>query len=308
MFEFLTQPKFPRAAIGIEHASLTALELRGEGKNRYSVERASTVELPHDLVKPGFTESNISSTAEFRTLLEEAAIAAGLAGQKKWSVSLPSSTARSAIISFDKEKNSGQTEEVFDWKAEQIFGAPAGQLRINKYQISPDPDGKRRYFATAVKLAVLDEYETVFEQLGWQVGLILPKAVAESKWLSAERPTADSLLISAQHDGFTAVLLRGTEPAVVRSVTCLPAEFDDEVFRLLMFYHDRFSGRGPLLERLLLVGRDLVPEKIRDISAEAFGRAVSVVKADEIGLRLPGGGLSFDDLAAPGALASFGFR
>ena len=50
------------------------------------------------------------------------------------------------------------------------------------------------------------------------------------------------MLISGQNDGFTALLLRGTEPSVVRSVTCEQNEIDDEIYRLLMFYNDRFGG------------------------------------------------------------------
>ena len=308
MFDFLTKPNYPKAAIGIEQNAISAIELRREGRGRFGVERAATVELPKNLLTPSFTERNIAATQEFRVLLEEAVVSAGLLSRKNWSVALPSSTARSTIITLEDAK--GQFEEIFDWKAEQSFGAPAAELRITRYPISNDRDGKTRYFATAVKLAVINEYETVFEQFGWKAGLILPRAVAETKWLTSGQDAMDSLLISSQSDGFTAVLLRGGEPSVVRPVTCTPGEIDDEIYRLLMFYNDRFadSQGGNLLNRLLLIGRDLVPEKIRHISTDAFGRAVAVVRADDVGLNVPIGSLSFDDLAAPAGLASFGWR
>jgi len=309
MLEFLTTPNFPKAAIGIEHNAITVLSLRREGHGAYGIERAATVQLPKNLLNPSFTDRNISATQEFRVLLEEAASTAGLLNHKNWSVALPSNTARSAILTIDNDNSSkSQVEEVVEWKAEQSFGAPAGELRITKYPISHDRDGKRRYFATAVKLAVIDEYETIFEQFGWKAGLILPRVVAETKWLAAD--TMDSLLISSQNDGFTAVLLRQGEPNVVRSVTCAPAEVDDEIYRLLMFYNDRFTtgGDGNMLNRLLLIGRDLVPEKIRSITNEAFGRALTVLRSDDVGLSVPVGSLSFDDLAAPAGLASLGWR
>lgn len=311
MFEFLTQPNYPKAAIGIDQKAISAVELRREGRGRFGIERAATVELPNNLLTPSFTERNIASTQEFRVMLEEAAVSAGLLNQKNWSVALPSSTARSKIISLDDDRSAkGQTEEVLEWKAEQSFGAPAAELRITKYPISNDREGRTRYFATAVKLSVIDEYETIFEQFGWKAGLVLPRAVAETKWLAAGHESMDSLLISSQGDGFTAVLLRGSEPRVVRSVTCTPNEIDDEIYRLLMFYNDRFadSQGGNLLNRLLLIGRDLVPERIRAISTDAFGRALAVMRADDVGLNVPIGSLSFDDLAAPAGLASFGWR
>ena len=309
MFESLTQPNFPKAAIGIEQNAISALKLRREGRGRFGVDRAATVELPKNLLNPSFTERNIASAAEFRALLEESVVSAGLMGQKSWSVSLPSSTARSAILTLDNAAK-GQMEEVLDWKAEQSFGAAAGQLRITRYPISKDRDGRERFFATAIKLSVIDEYESIFEQYGWKAGLILPRAVAETRWIADEGSAMDSLLISSQSDGFTAVLLRGNEPSVVRSVTCAPEEIDDEIYRLLMFYNDRFADAqgGNLLNRLLLIGRDLVPDRIRAISTEAFGRSLAIVKSDEVGLNVPVGSLRFDDLAAPAGLAAYGWR
>ena len=155
---------------------------------------------------------------------------------------------------------------------------------------------------------MIDEYETHFEGMGWKAGLILPRAVGEANWLMDRPEDTDSLLISANNDGFTALLLRGLEPAVVRSVTCTPDEIDDEVYRLVMFYNDRFGGeRGKgILERLMVVGSDFVPATIQSIASEALGQTIRVLTPDELGLSLPGGGLSFNEIAAPAGLASLG--
>jgi hypothetical protein len=263
--------------------------------------------VPNDLLRPGFLEKNIASPREFLAILQDAVETAGLMKQKKWSVSLPSTTARSVILTLEPDSVKGDLEEVLDWKAEQSFGAPAAELRITRYKLPDDADGRSRYFASAVKLSVIDEYETVFERLGWKAGLILPRAVSESNWLaSGGDDKSDSLLISSQHDGFTAVLLRGSAPAVVRSVTCTDAEVDDEIYRLLMFYKDRFANEASwsFLNRVLVAGGSLVPEKIRAISGEALGRMLTVLGPHDIGLDIPDGSLRFDDLAAPAGLAS----
>ncbi|HMS41980.1 MAG TPA: hypothetical protein PKE69_17240, partial [Pyrinomonadaceae bacterium] len=176
-------------------------------------------------------------------------------------------------------------------------------------KISPDTNGKSRYFATAVKLSVIDEYETLFERKGWRAGLIMPRAVSEAKWLSGASADTDSLLISSQSDGFTALLLRGDEPVVIRSVTCTDDERDDEIYRLLMFYRDRLGGETNVnfLERLLLVGKNFAPAKLTEIAAEALGEALEVLRPEDVGLNLPVQDLSFDELAAPAGLASYGF-
>lgn len=311
MLSALTQPNYPKAAIGFEKDSITALALQKEGKGQYGIRQAATVDLPVHLLTPSFLETNISSPRELAVLIEEALEGSGLLNQKKWSVSLPSNTARTAIFTLENESSSKQeTEEILDWKAEQIFGAPAGELRISRQRIAPDRENKPRYFASAIKLAVLDEYETIFEAFGWKAGMIMPRAVSEANWLVDRHDRTDSLLISSQSDGFTALLLRGDEPTVVRTVTCDEKERDDEIFRLLMFYKDRLADErsGEILERLLIIGKNIVPAKIREISAEALGTALNVLRPEDVGLNIPVGSLNFDDLAAPAGLAALGWR
>lgn len=311
MLSFLTEPNFPKAAIGLEHDSVTALSLQREGRGTFGIRQAATVDLPQGLLTPNFVEQNISNPREFSVLLEEAVASAGLAKQKSWSVSLPSNTARSAILTMESAaSNKDESEDILDWKAEQSFGAPASEMRITRFKIAPDREGRARYFASAIKLSVIDEYERIFENYGWKAGLILPRVVSESRWITADSNAADSLLISSQSDGFSAVLMRGGEPTVVRTVTCAEGERDDEIYRLLMFYHDRFAAGSTekLLERILLVGRGLVPAKIREISSEALGRALQVLRPEEVGLNMPANSLNFDDVAAPAGLAALGWR
>lgn len=275
----------------------------------FGIKQAATVELPNNLLTPSFLDQNITSTKELVVFLQEAVTSAGMLGQKSWSVSLPSNTARSAILTLEAA-GKDESDEILDWKAEQSFGAPASDLRITRYKIAPDRDGRTRYFASAVKLSVIDEYERVFENFGWKAGLILPRAVSEAKWITDDSRRADSMLISSQSDGFSAILMRDGEPAVIRSVTCLPGERDDEIYRLLMFYNDRFAAESTekLLERILLIGKGLVPAKIREISSEALGRALQVLRPEEIGLNMPANALSFDEVAAPAGLAALGWR
>ena len=311
MLESLTQPNYPKAALGLEQQSITALALQKEGKGRFGIRQAATIDLPVHLLTPSFTEQNIASQNEMIVLLEEVITNAGLRKQKRWSVSLPSNTARTAILTLDSEPVSKEElTEILDWKSEQTFGAPSGDLRISRRKIKADASGKARYFATAVKLSVIDEYETLFETLGWHAGLIMPRAVSEANWLVDAKSKNDSLLISSQTDGFTALLLRGDEPTVVRSVTCADSERDDEIFRLLMFYRDRFGedSSDNYLEKLLVIGKDFAPAKLKDIAAEALGRTLNILLPEDVGLSMPVQTLRFDDVAAPAGLATLGWN
>ena len=117
-------------------------------------------------------------------------------------------------------------------------------------------------------------------------------------------------MISEQADGFTALLFRGHEPAVIRTVTCAESERDDEIYRLLMFYNDRLvsSPEDSLLDRLLLIGKTMRADRVREITTEAFGRSLNIIRAEDLGLSLAGSGLSFDEIAAPAGLATLAWR
>lgn len=309
MFSSITQPNYPNVALGIEGDAITALALHG-GRRSYSIKQAASVELAPGVLAPSFADENVTNHAEFSSCLTETLEVAGLLSQKRWSIALPSNTARTAIISLESEPSSkSETEEILDWKAEQVFGAPARELRLATQRLARDRDGRARFFVTAIKLAVIDEYESHFESRGWKAGLILPRAIGEANWLVGENGS-DSLLISENSDGFTALLLRGAEPVVVRSVTCTPAEIDDEIYRLVMFYNDRVAaengGSNGRLDKLLVIGRDIIAKNVSAIASEALQRPVRILSAGDVGLDLPDPSFSFDSIAAPAGLAALG--
>ncbi|KXK04812.1 MAG: hypothetical protein UZ17_ACD001000815 [Acidobacteria bacterium OLB17] len=303
MFEFLTSPSYPNAGLGIEERSITAATLEGN-RSSLRVRQCSTNGLAPGIVAGDFFGRNILDESAFVRCLEDTLAAAGLLNQKRWSVSLPGSSARTAIVTLEAEPSAkGEWQEIFDWKAEQAFGLAASELRMSRKKISNDAEGRSRYFTTAIRLSVIDEYETLFERSGWRAGLILPRVVSEAAWLY-HGAAGDALLLSAQPGGFSGLLLRGDEPAVVRSVTCTPAEAGNEIYRLLMFYHDRYGG---ILENILLVGEEIDRTDVVSAAAEAFGREIDVMDAADVGLDLSGTGLAFDVLAAPAGLASLHF-
>lgn len=302
------QPNYPKCALGLEAEYVTAVAVQGEGRGHIGIRQAASVELRPGILAPSFLERNILDQSELVSIIEDVCVRSGLAGQKRWSVSLPGNTARTSILTLESEPASKkELTEIIDWKAEHAFGAPAEELRLSLDKISHDREGKVRYFATAVRLSVIDEYETLFESFGWKAGLILPRALSEANWLVDRASRRDSLLISSQNDGFTAVLLRGAEPVVVRNVTCAPDETDDEIYRLLMFYNDRLAAAAAeALDRVLIVGKGVDRNRVRAISGEALGRELRILSPEDVGLNLPVGSMSFDDVAAPAGIAAFG--
>lgn len=305
MFDGLLRPSFPKTAIGFSEDSISAVLIRKRGRE-FTVSNAATSIIGPDVLTPSFEDSNIPSISTLTGALEALAMDAGLGNQKKWSVALPTAASRTSIINLDEVPGSrSELNEVLDWKTETTFGVPAKEMRISRIEI-PSSTGKR-FVASGIKLAVLEEYETAFSELRWKTGLILPKIMGEAQWVAGM--DGDSLVISTESDGFTALLMRDKTPVVVRSVTCGTEEIDDEVYRLLVYYQDRVANAdSSRLERMLVVGSALSTEKLNEIAQEALGETLHIVGSSEVGFDIPAGGLEFADLAGAGGLATVGMR
>ncbi|MBV9211847.1 MAG: hypothetical protein JOZ52_14495 [Acidobacteria bacterium] len=306
----LINPRLPMAALGLERGTASAVLLQRQ-RQQFSLRRAATITLPESLLRPGFDERNIADAGELGDALAELVTSAGLQRQRRWSVALPEAATRAVILTLESAPASrGELEEVLRWKTERGFGSNYEELRVSRERLSPDASGRARYLAVGMRLEVLAEYESVFESLGWRAGLLLPRHAGEERWLSRTsdggRVSADSLLISSHAEGFTAVLLRGGQPLIVRSVLCDEEDRADELYRLLLFYRDRLqaSDAARNLERYLLVGKGFSLETINDLINETLGAEARSLSATDVGLRLPTGDLSFDAIAAPAGLAT----
>lgn len=306
MLTKLLQPRFPSSAVGIETGVASLVQL-DRGRGGFVVKRAASVNLPTDLVRASFDESNISDPAELTNALAELMTSAGLLRQRKWSVALPEASARAAILTIEGTSGSRrEMEEVLEWKIERSFGAPLTEMRVAREQLTPDAQKQPRYLITAIRLSVLAEYEAVFAALGWHAGLVLPRHAGEEQWLRNGN-SGDGLLLTAHNEGFTAVLMRGQRPLTLRSVFCEIEECDDEIHRVLLFYSERSgsnrSSNTAAVDRLLVVGDRLDKQRVAQIAQDTLGVSLKPMGAADVGLLIPAGDLAFDAIAAPAGLA-----
>ena len=304
MLDKLLQPRFPSAAVGIESTTASVVQL-DRARGAFVIKRAATVNLPADLIKASFDESNSAEPDALIESLSDLVTSGGLLRQRKWSVTLPEATTRSAILTIDAGGGSRrEIEEVLEWKIERAFGAPLSELRLGREELPANQQKQARYLVTGVRLSVLAEYESVFATLGWQMGLVLPRHVGEEQWLRGGTSEGDGLLLSAHDEGFTAVLMRNNRPLTLRSVFCETAECDDELHRILLFYRDRSgsNGDGTSVSRLLVMGDRLDKQRVAEIAEETLGVRLQPLGAADVGLSVPGD-LPFDTVAAPAGLA-----
>ncbi len=228
--------------------------------------------------------------------------------QKRWSLSLPEATARTLVLTLESQSQSAsELQDVLRWKIERGFGASLEELSISKDRLQKDSQGRDRYLVIAVKKAILAEYEAVLDSLGWRAGLILPRHLGEAQWLMRNGSVGDSLLLSGSSQGFTGVIFRGKHLLSVRTVECAEDEFEDEFYRLLLFYRDRSepeTGASPGLMRLMVIGEGITKQRAGEIVNETTGGDLRPLQAEDLGLLLPSRDFSFDSIAAPAGLAT----
>jgi hypothetical protein len=309
LFSRIVDPWYPASAIGLEKGTVSVVHLdRGRG-NTCRIRNAATFNIADSLIQPSFDHTNIENTAHLADILRQLATTVGLMRQKRWSIALPEASARTLVLTMEAQTQ-GEVQEVLKWKIERGFGADLDELSIAKQRLPKDSQGRDRYLAVAVRRTVLNEYERLFGSLGWRAGLILPRHIGESQWLIRNGFAGDSLLLSGSDHGFTAVIFRGNQPLIVRTVSCAPDECEDELYRLLLFYSDRRTevhGGGPNLSRLMVLGEGLRKERVSEIVNETTGGDLRLLEAEDLGLQLPTRDLSFDAIAAAAGLATLSF-
>jgi Tfp pilus assembly PilM family ATPase len=306
----LIEPRYPATAIGLEKGVASVVHLEPVKGSACKLRRAATFNIAESLIRPRFDEPNIENAPQLAGVLKELAASAGLLRQKRWSMSLPEATTRTLVLTMESPSQSGaELQEVLQWKVERGFGAPLEELSVSKERLQKDAQGRDRYLVIAVKKAILAEYEAVLESLGWRAGLILPRHLGEAQWLVRNGATGDSLLLSGSSQGFTGVIFRDKHPLIVRTVTCTEDEFEDEFYRLLLFYRDRSAAsevgsNGLGLLRLMIIGEGITKERAGEIVNETTGGDLRPLEAEDLGLQLPSRDFSFDSIAAPAGLAT----
>src|SRR6185369_4688033 len=254
-------PRFPATALGLEKGIASVVQLERIRGSACKLRRAATFNIDESLVRPGFDEPNIVNGAQLAAVLRDLATSAGLLRQRRWSLSLPEATTRTLVLTMENQPQSAsEVQEVLRWKIERGFGATLEELSISKDRLQKDAQGRDRYLVIAVRKAILAEYEAVLDSLSWRAGLILPRHMGEAQWLMRNGAAGDSLLVSGSSHGFTGVIFRDKHPLFVRTVECAEDEFEDEFYRLLLFYRDRSTpetGESPALMRLMVIGEGI---------------------------------------------------
>jgi len=304
LWNYLTAPDLPRTALSISETHMAIVTLR-RARGEFEPRNLGVLRLPAGLVNASFTEPNVADEAALAEHLTRTATQAGINRPRSLSVALPAGTARSQVISLESVPDSrAELAQLIDWKTERSFGQKSGDLRTSHKRLS-DFAGRSHWLITAVHTRVLEQYERIFKELRWSVGMVAPQHLGEAQWLMRQKSADDQIVVSLNERGFDTVIVRGTEPIMVREVECSPEECEDEFFRLVVFYRDRLVPENePItLSRVLTLGTPADQRRFREVLSSALENHTVALDPQQIGLKVDPSA-PFNHFAAAGGLAT----
>jgi Tfp pilus assembly PilM family ATPase len=300
----LTAPKLPRASISVNETHLSLVALR-QRKGEFELQNLGVLRLPPGLVNASFTEPNIADEKALIELLKRTSTQAGMDRVKALSATLPAGSARSVVVSLDSPpENRSELLQMVEWKAERSLGQKLSQLIVSHRRLR-DLNGRMQWIVSAAHQEVIGQYERVFTEMGWRVGLIVPQHLGEAQWLLRLGGADDQVVLSLNSRGFEAVIVRGGEPLLVREVVCSVGEREDEFYRLMAFYRDRLlpEGSDVPLSSMLTIGDPDEQQRYGKLLSSALEKDTVSLTPQQIGLRVDPRA-PFNHFAAAGGLAT----
>ncbi len=303
-WNYLTAPNLPGTSLSISETHLALVSLK-YNRGVFEPRSLGVLRLPPGLVNPSFTEPNISYEPAMIEHLRKIAAQSGMNRVKTLSASLPSGSARSAVISLDSVPSTrAELAQVIEWKIERSLGHKFIDLRVS-YRRLRDFNGHPLWVVSAAYERVIEQYERIFKEVEWQVGLIVPKHIGAAQWLMRSGLQEDQVVVIVKEGGFDAVIVRADEPILVREVSCSPEERENEFYRLMVFYRDRLlpDDSQLTLNRLLTIGTSDEQRSFRDVLSSALEKNIVSLDPQQLGLKIDPHA-PFNQLAAAGGLAT----
>jgi len=212
-------------------------------------------------------------------------------------VVVPDETARIAFLTAEKPSRDPQEQRTFiRWKLKKSIPFDVDTAQVAYHILGPHRTGSGVDMLVALSpRSVVQQYETLFDNLEIHAGVVLPSTLAALNLLTP--PAGDTLFLKVAPDCVTTTIFQNRRMQFYRRVTDM--SLYDAVFPTILYYQDKLAGkalerlyvcgydddlRGPLdeiQEKLGLAAQRVEPKSVEDIYKPALGaihlRAEAVV-------------------------------
>lgn len=238
----------PRVACEISADRVAAARISEGGTN---LEAATAATLPPGILTPGLQQANIVDRAKLLSALRELLLA--VAGRSRdICLVLPDSTTRVMLLDFDTLPDKQvDADAVVRFRLKKSL-----PFDIEESAVSFERQGgatQARVIAAVTPRTVLDEYEGLIRDAGYNPGTVLPSMLAALGLVDASKPT---MVIKVEPGSTTFAIVDQDQLLLYRSLDNGGANVTgeslvDDVNTSLVYFEDRY---GVNVERVLVTG------------------------------------------------------
>ena len=253
--------------------------------SRQVLELCSTSELAPGCVVPDLTEGNLRQPEAVISALREVLGNVGTRSRDITAV-LPDAAVRVALLDFETlPANREEAEGVVRFRLRKSLPFDVDKAKISyQAQIS---DGTVRVVAAVALNSVIQEYEAVIREAGFNPGVVLPSMLAAVRGAPADRGTlvvkVDARTTSiALLDQQQLLLFRTLENT--RGVAISGEQLAEDVYPSVVFFQDTYNTN---IEQIFVSGISDVSSVASALQSQTGAEVKELVQASQLGL---GGG------------------
>jgi type IV pilus assembly protein PilM len=275
----MTEHNIPRPRLACEISVEGVVAARG-GEGGHTMEAAAAQRLPEGSLTPGLQQANVTAREALVTALRNAlATVAGRSGDL--CLVIPDAATRIMLLDFDTLPDKPQEADAvvrFRLKKSLPFDVDQSAVSFDRQGTS----NPVRVVAAVTPRTVLEEYESLVREVGYNPGAVLPSMIAALGAVDASRPT---MVIKVERGTTTFAIVDQNQLRLYRALenggSAVTGEsLVDDVNTSLVYFEDRYAVG---VDRVLVAGVESAEELQKALSATANIRVEELVSSSMAG-------------------------
>lgn len=208
--------------------------------------------LPAGIVVPRLAETNVTDAERLKQAVTDALATVGAASGDIVAV-LPDASVRITLLDFDTlPEKKQEADAVVRFRLKKVLPFDVEEAAVS-YDVHRT-NGKVQVVAAVALATVVAEYETIFRDLGYSPGVVLPSTLAALGTVDSSEPV---LVIKSDTNTTTLAITSGDELMLFRTLENqggdIPSadQLAQDVYASLVFFQDSYNTQ---VDRILLGG------------------------------------------------------
>jgi type IV pilus assembly protein PilM len=267
----------PRVACEISADRLVAARAGEKGSN---LEAATTAALPPGMLTPGLQQANISDRAKLLPALRDS-LAAVAARSRDICLIIPDASTRIMLLDFETLPDKAvDADAVVRFRLKKSLPFDVDQCSVSfDRQTTVNPV---RVVAAITPRSVLEEYESLVLEAGYNPGAVVPSMIAALGLVDASRPT---MVIKVERGTTTFAIVDQDQLLLYRALdnggeVVSGESLVDDVNTSLVYFEDRY---GVGVDRMLVTGVHSAQGLENSLSTTSQMRVEDLVSSTSMG-------------------------